>query len=127
MGKRRGVSAGQATTRLRMVLAQRASGLSVAEFCRRKGIPSATFYLWRRRVEDESRGFPGNGGCLSSPDRVRHPFAEVRVLPEDAGELLPSPSRVEIVLSSGDRISLSEACDPSWLEGVVRILRSGTC
>ena len=34
----------------RVVGDQESSGLTVAEFCRRRGISSASFYAWRRKV-----------------------------------------------------------------------------
>ena len=43
-----------ATGRWRKVIQQqRASGLSVAAFCRRSGVPQASFYAWRRKLENE--------------------------------------------------------------------------
>jgi len=56
-------------------------------------------------------------------------FAEVRVeggKPETESPS-PSPFGVVIVLSSGDRLFLPEACDPCWIGQVVRALRSGPC
>lgn len=37
------------------VARHRASGLSVAEFCRREGVHPVTFYGWRRRLAGESK------------------------------------------------------------------------
>ena len=46
-------SSTSASDRWRRVLAgHRASGLSVAEFCRRAGIPSSSFFYWQRRLRD---------------------------------------------------------------------------
>ena len=116
MRKRRGVGGQAEAVRRRIVLAQRGSGLSVAAFCRREGISPATFYLWRKRVEGESQAKATARACL--------PFAEVSVKPKTNTE---ESFRVEIILSSGDRLSLPAICDPFWLERVVLILRSGTC
>ena len=37
---------------------QRKSGLTVAEFCRREGVSSASFYLWRQKLQGKSRSKP---------------------------------------------------------------------
>lgn len=47
-----------------MVRRQQGSGLSVAAFCRQTGVPQASFYAWRRKVQEQAS------------------FAEVRVVRE---------------------------------------------
>jgi hypothetical protein len=37
---------------------QRQSGLSVAEFCRREGIPSHGFHVWKRKLNNASSARP---------------------------------------------------------------------
>ena len=56
-------------------------------------------------------------------------FAEVRVedAKPDAEPSPPSPFGAVIILSSGDRMLVSEACNPRWLVDVIRALRSGPC
>jgi len=117
--------------RKRQVLALRASGLSEAAFCRREGIPSSTLYRWKQQVEGASRSVTVREQRAASPARERPLFAEVQVRPEgtapEAKSPASSPFGVAIVLSSGDRLFLSDACDPHWLGQVVRALRSGPC
>jgi len=113
--------------RRRQVQALRDSGLTLDEFCLREGIGRSTLRRWRKTVEDEGRLAAGGDVRGATPPS----FAEVRVLPEGSGleaqSPSASPSRVSIHLSSGDRLWISEACDPRWLGQVVRALRSGSC
>ena len=115
--------ASELSRRRSVVLACRSSGLSVAAYCRREGITTTTFYRWRREVEV--------GGLSSLAERGTVAFAEIQVRGEgavvSAESLSPTSSRVEIALSSGDRLSVFPGCDPSWLGRVVRALRSGEC
>lgn len=64
---------------LEHVSAQAESGLSMAEYCRREGIPSNSFYNWKRKVQTEP-GF-------------------VKVSPE---------LKVELELSNGRKLFVSE-------------------
>ena len=114
----------------RRIRALKASGLSQEEFCRREGISRVALNRWRRQIEGASRRpGAGRGGRKATPCRKRLPFAEVRIRPEGAvAEAKSSPSGMTIVLSSGDRLLLSDAtCDPDWLGRVIRALRSGPC
>lgn len=61
-----------------IVQQQRASGLSIAAFCRRAKVPQASFYAWRRRLHDAVR------------------FAEVKIVPASAGAA--SASGIELRL-----------------------------
>ena len=51
MARRKGASPAVAARWEDRVARQRASGLSVAEFCRREGVHPVSFYGWRRRLE----------------------------------------------------------------------------
>ena len=69
----------------------RASGLSQAEFCRRRGIRVSKFSWWKRRLRGEPIGPPGKFiplGVLQRPSRAR---------------------RLELVLANGRRLRF---CNP---------------
>lgn len=40
----------------RLIEEQGRSGLSIAEFCRRKRTSQASFYLWRRKLQSQNNG-----------------------------------------------------------------------
>jgi transposase-like protein len=115
----------------RQIAAQLASGLTQKAFCLREGISRTAFYRWLRQVNGAKRSVAGRGKRATSSGRVRPSFAEVRVQPEaaapEAASPAPSSFGVTILLSSGDRLFLPEACDPRWLGQIVRALRSVRC
>ena len=115
----------------RHVLALRASGLTQTEFCRQEGISRSSLYRWLRQVEEARRPVAGRSGHVASPGRERPLFAKLQIRPEgadaEAKSPAPSPLGVVIILSSGDQLFLSDACDPAWLGKVVRAFRSAPC
>jgi transcriptional regulator with XRE-family HTH domain len=75
----------------------RASGLSQAEFCRRRGIPVSRLSWWKRRLSGEAVGPPGEFillGVLQRPSQAR---------------------RLEVVLGNGRRLRFSLEVDPERL------------
>ncbi len=82
---------------------QARSGLSVAEFCRRKQLPQNSFYLWRRKLG----GSPGSAGRASRAKRVR--TGDVAFIPltvvgaATVGIELPCGATIQV---PGDEISL---------------------
>jgi hypothetical protein len=59
----------------RMVVAWEASGLSQAEFCRRRGLKAVTFAWWKRQLV----GTPGRGGARRKTRAGRRKPAFVEV------------------------------------------------
>jgi hypothetical protein len=82
------------------------SGLSVAAFCAREGVSSASFYAWRRRL--------GEAG----PDPR---FVPVRVV------AAPPAAPVEVVLPSGCVLRLAPGCDTAWLRELFDVLGVRSC
>ncbi len=68
----------------RMVTAWEASGLSQAEFCRRRGLKAVTFAWWKRQLA----GKPGRGGRGADARRK-------------ASAVQNGPAFVEVALSDG--------------------------
>lgn len=89
---------------------QRASGLSVAAFCRRSRIAQASFYAWRRRLRNAAS------------------FTEVCITSDSdlMGGRLPVRSALELVLPDGRRIAVRPGFDRATLLALVDALEDGT-
>jgi len=89
----------------------RRSGLSVADFCDREGISTASFYTWRRRLQADP--------ALNTADEPH--LVPVRLVP-------PPPSApVELLLPSGVVVRLSPDTDPAWLRQLLPLLGVASC
>jgi transposase len=82
------------------------SGLTVAAFCAREGISSASFYAWKRRLT--------NG----TPDTR---FVPVRLVSP------PAAAPIELLLPSGCVLRLSPGFDPTWVRQVLDLLGVPRC
>ena len=87
------------------VRAQRVSGLSVAEYCRRHDLCPATFYNWRRRSRE---GRPQGGGVA---------FTEIGRL-----EAPRTPWAAEIALASGTLVRVQAGADVQWLRALLEVV-----
>jgi hypothetical protein len=94
-----------------VVAGWRASGLSVAEYCRRNDIPAWKFRYWREKTNREARG-AARGGRF-----VELPFSDSSA---DNGKLV-------VELASGVRIRLEAGFDPADLARVLRTLGGPAC
>src|SRR5581483_1284755 len=95
-GKLRGMSKTESATGLkwrRIVDAQRASGLSVAAFCRRYGLAAASLYAWRRRLGEAAGA------------RV---FVEAKVVDPSAAQ---DAGLIEVCLKGGRRLRVGGGFD----------------
>jgi hypothetical protein len=102
---------------------QRQSGLTVAEFCRREGVPQGSFYWWKRNL-------PGKSGSTRKRPARRQPGQAVRPVPQARSEAafvqLPLSSTrtspwIEVVLVEGTIIRLPEQ-NLTALQTVLRAL-----
>ncbi|MCX5661514.1 MAG: transposase [Planctomycetota bacterium] len=98
----------------RVIEEQRASGLSIAEFCRRRSVSPPSFFDWRRRLS------------ASEPTRATPAFVEVKVGP---GEALGSQTvgargdaALELVLRSGLRVRVRRGFDRALLRELLAAL-----
>ena len=89
----------------------RASGLTVADFCEREGISTASFYAWRRRCEAGSA--PAAAGA---PHLV-----PVRLVTP------PASAPVELLLPSGAILRLSPDTELTWLRQLLTVLGVAPC
>jgi len=112
-----------------VVRKQRASGLSVAAFCRRSRISQASFYYWRRKLRDVGARSDTE---RSDTERSAATFAEVRVTskPRREGGVFESrwpqdDGALELVLPSGRRIVVRPGFDRTTLLSLVHALERG--
>ena len=89
---------------------QRASGLTVAAFCRRSRIPQASFYNWRRKLRGAAA------------------FTEVHVNPDHrlTKGSPPTQRTLELVLPCGRSIVIRPGFDRATLLALVDVLERGT-
>jgi hypothetical protein len=89
----------------------RTSGLTVADFCEREGISTASFYAWRRRLQADT-----------APNTADEPrLVPVRLV-------TPPPSGpVELLLPSGAVLRLSPDTDLLWLRQLLPLLGVKPC
>jgi hypothetical protein len=76
---------------------RRESRLTVAEFCRREGVSTASFYLWRRRLSPPDRASSPRGVRPSSPL-----FAPLSVVAASIEIELPNGAVVRVPSTSGE-------------------------
>lgn len=93
----------------RQIEAQRGSGLSAADFCRRRGLNAWSLYQWRRRLE-------------SAGDAVR--LIPVTILDDmAAGDAAGMHAGIEVRLASGVVLGLAKHFDGASLRRAVEALR----
>ena len=81
------------------------SGQTVKQFCQAQGITEQSFYVWRKRLQKQSR--------------VR--FALVETTPGE--QQLAGEAGLELMLASGERLRIGSSVDPAWLRTVLAVLR----
>ena len=84
----------------------RTCGLTVADFCEREGISTASFYAWRRRF--------AAGPAPAAADAPR--LVPVRLVTS------PASAPVELLLPSGVVLRLSPDTDLAWLRLLLPVL-----
>jgi transposase-like protein len=86
-----------------LIRQQKQSKLSVTAFCREHGVSDQSFYNWRKR--------------LSGGESVR--FALV----EAGAPVTNDKTRIELILTGGDRLRIPPGIDAATLRTVVSVLR----
>jgi transposase-like protein len=105
----------------RQIQRQKEGSLSVAEFCRRLGVSTVTFYAWKRRFGETSPGSAVN------PERP-----SARPMPEANGASTPAflpvsildagaVGQLEIELANACIVRLKGAVDPELLRIAIRV------
>jgi transposase-like protein len=105
----------------RQIQRHKDGNLSVAEFCRRLGVSTATFYTWKRRFPETSAASPlrpEKPTSQSTPTTNGVPtaaFLPVSIF--DAG----STGQLEIALANACVVRLTGAVDPELLRIAIRV------
>jgi transposase-like protein len=106
----------------RQVQRQQESQLTVAEFCRRRGIQPVTFYSWKRRFQDTSEASaaspttprPEAKPLVRSNPSSGPAFVPVSIIDSSASGLL------EIEFGNACTVRLKGAVDPKLLRVAIR-------
>jgi hypothetical protein len=113
----------------RMLSAWEKSGLSQAEFCRRRDVKAVTFAWWKRQLRGNTKKGRRQGGARN-PHR-RADFVEVtlpKTMPDVGSGAMPMlggrSSGYEITLSRGRVIRLPRDFDPTVVAQLVAAVES---
>ena len=98
-----------------LLIAWGQSGLSQAEFCRRRGVKAVTFAWWKRQLQKPAGDRPKRCG---RPPKVSGRFVEVRL----AG--VSSLPGYEVVLDRGRLIRVPSQFDPQILSRLIAAVES---
>ena len=97
-----------------LVAAWSRSGLSQAEFCRRRGVKVASLAWWKRQLHKPDGDLPKRRG---RPPKTASRFVEVRL----AGV---SSATYEVVLARGRSIRVPSQFDPETLSRLITAVES---
>ena len=96
------------------------SGVSIREFCRQRRLKESQFYWWQRRLND-----PRHLGRRRQPPRVPGAGpASFALVSDEPGALAAG---IELVLSNGRRLRISQGVDEATLRTVLASLEAESC
>ena len=103
----------------------RRSGLTQAEFCRRRQIslPSFRAHLYRPRPSTPQ---PTPSDDRSAPGPDRH-FLPVTILPDPIPSITASHPHLELILSNGRRIAVAPGFDSQTLRQLIAVVEGRPC
>lgn len=96
----------------RIINEQRVSGLSIAEFCRRRSVSPPSFFNWRRRL--------GASGAVNNCAEATPGFVEVKVGPRDGPEA--DGAALELIFRGGLRVRVRRGFDHELLRDLLAAL-----
>jgi transposase-like protein len=91
----------------RLVSEQARSGKSVTEFCRRRGLHSSYFFVWKKRLRETPAAR----------------FLEVKVTERAS---ISSDSRIEVRLPNGRSLVVERGFDANHLRALLAVVEPGT-
>ena len=99
------------------------SGLSQAEFCRRRGVKLASFGWWKRESQRQTGELPKRRG---RPAKASKRFVELRLTSASSVEPTGGPvaSGYEVVLARGRSIRVPAQFDPHALSRLIAAVES---
>ena len=105
--------------------AQKLSGLSVREFCRRHRLAEASFYYWRDVLAKRDSQDPPSKPTTPTP-ATRHD--DTTTLPLFLPlTLQPQPQPIAVLLADGTRLRVPHDFDPDCLRQILAVLREVSC
>jgi transposase len=101
----------------------RRSGLTQAEFCRRRQISLHSFrkHLY---LPSPSQPTPSDDRSPANPD---HHFLPVTILPDPIPSITASQPHLELILSNGRRIAVAPGFDPQTLRRLISVVEERPC
>ena len=116
-----------------LLKAQRQSGLSLAAFCRQRGVPQGTLSFWKWKLTHEAAADAGRGAPTRR--RIRPPaFVPLQLAArpgaprQDAAEApRAEPGAVEIALANGRLVRVRGPVDLPALAAVLRTVEALGC
>ena len=91
------------------------SGMSVADWCRRRKVSESAFYAWKRKLAPKTCGPSGGSGPR---------FAQLVVSEAIAGQMRPVPGNGMLSIELDDaRVEVPAGFDPATLRVVLEALR----
>lgn len=103
-GKRRGVETERSRYWRRMIAAWETSGLTQAEFCRRRQVSASAFHWWRGELRKRSRRDEESGSPPSrrkTNNRKSNAAAFIPVVIKQEEDRRTEDSRIELMIPSG--------------------------
>jgi len=110
-----------------LVAAQQRSGLSVAAFCRRRGLRKGTLGFWRWKLARETAAPPPRP---TPPAFVPIQLVGARPAPEATPARSAAPAatgEVEIAVGAGRSVRVRGRLDPAWLAQILRVVVALRC
>lgn len=103
----------------------RRSGLTHAEFCRRREI---SIHSFRKRLYDARtpKPTPTPGDDRSSLSNAPH-FLPVTILPDPLPIVAAAPQSLELILPNGRRIAVAPGFDPETLRRLLAVVEERPC
>src|SRR5271170_3246367 len=101
----------------------RRSGLTQAEFCRRRQI---SLHSFRKRLYQPRPSQPAPSDDRSSAS-VNHHFLPVTILPDPILSITASQPHLELILSNGRRIAVAAGFDPQTLRRLIAVVEERPC
>ena len=101
----------------------RRSGLTQADFCRRRQI---SLHSFRKHLYQPSPSQPAPSDDRSSASADHH-FLPVTILPEPIPSITASQPHLELILSNGRRIAVAPGFDPQTLRRLIAVVEERPC
>jgi hypothetical protein len=102
----------------------RRSGLTHAEFCRRRGI---SIHCFRKHLYQTPAPKPAHPDSIPATASVATPFVPVTILADPAPARSRSHQSLELILPEGRRIAVAPGFDPDTLRQLIDTLEGRLC